>query len=139
MGTPLISGRSQWPFARMSRAIMGNLASSLVASTRAPRSKPSSAALTAIRTAKGVRPPPRSNIDGGSGAPPSRPEEFAHRRDHLIDLPVVVVGRHRQREDFLDEPLRPRQRRRREALDRGLAMGRNRIVDAGLDPVLFQE
>src|SRR6266852_4669605 len=48
MGTPLISGRSQWPFARMSRAIMGNLASSLVASTRVPRSKPSSAALTVI-------------------------------------------------------------------------------------------
>src|SRR5260370_25580122 len=122
----------------MSRAIMGNLASSLVASTRAPRSKPSSAALTASRTAKGVRPPPRSNIDGGSGgAPPSRPEEFAHPRDHLIALPVVVAGRHRQRNDFLDEPLRPRQRRPPPALDRGLARGPYRLVAARPAPALL--
>src|SRR5947208_3136942 len=56
MGTPLISGRSQWPFDKMSRAIIGNLASSFVASTRAPRSKPRSAALTASTTAKGAHP-----------------------------------------------------------------------------------
>src|SRR6267378_1982044 len=56
MGTPLISGRSQWPFDTMSRAIIGNLASSFVESTRAPRSKPRSAALTASTTAKGAHP-----------------------------------------------------------------------------------
>src|SRR5207244_11959855 len=56
MGTPLISGRSQWPFDTMSRAIIGNLASSFVASTRPPRSKPRSAALTASTTAKGAHP-----------------------------------------------------------------------------------
>ena len=39
MGTPPISGKNQRPVARMSRAITGNRASSLVASTRAPVSK----------------------------------------------------------------------------------------------------
>src|SRR6266850_7127910 len=38
----------------MSRAITGNLASSLVASTRPPRSKPKSAALPAIASANGA-------------------------------------------------------------------------------------
>src|SRR2546430_15607051 len=56
MGTPLNSGRSKWPFDTMSRAIIGNLASSFVASTRAPRSKPRSAALTASTTATGAHP-----------------------------------------------------------------------------------
>src|SRR5215510_14373682 len=54
MGPPDVSGKSQWPFARMSRAITGNRASSLVASTRRPRSKPKSAALPAITSANGA-------------------------------------------------------------------------------------
>src|SRR5215510_7245903 len=54
MGPPDVSGKSQWPFARMSRAITGNRASSLVASTRRPRSKPKSAALPAITIANGT-------------------------------------------------------------------------------------
>src|SRR5881628_2777567 len=56
IGTPLISGRSQWPFDTMSRAIIGNRASSFVASTRPPRSKPSSIALAASTTAKDAQP-----------------------------------------------------------------------------------
>src|SRR5215470_7658494 len=54
MGPLEVSGKSQWPFARMSRAITGNRASSLVASTRWPRSKPKSAALPTLTIASGT-------------------------------------------------------------------------------------
>src|SRR3984893_15202578 len=50
MGAPLTSGSSQCPRARMSRAISGNRVSSLVERTCAPKSKKSSAALSAIKT-----------------------------------------------------------------------------------------
>src|SRR5262245_6164653 len=55
MGPPAVSGKSQWPCDKMSRAITGNLASSLVASIRRPRSKPKSAALPAITIANGTQ------------------------------------------------------------------------------------
>src|SRR5262249_22699548 len=54
MGPLDVSGKSQWPFARMSRAITGNRASSFVASTRRPRSKPKSAALPPSTIASGA-------------------------------------------------------------------------------------
>src|SRR5262249_12137966 len=54
MGPLEVSGKSQWPLARMSRAMTGNRASSLVASTRRPRSKPKSAALPTITIANGA-------------------------------------------------------------------------------------
>src|SRR5207244_344533 len=72
MGTPLISGRSQWPFDTMSRAIIGNLASSFVASTRAPRSKPRSAALTASTTATGAHPASDGNPEPLLSSPDDR-------------------------------------------------------------------
>src|SRR6266851_7070199 len=50
IGAPLISGSSQCPRARISRAISGNRVSSLVDRTWAPKSKKSSAALRAIKT-----------------------------------------------------------------------------------------
>src|SRR5713226_2742001 len=55
MGVPLISGSSQCPRARISRAIIGNRVSSLVANTCAPKSKNSSAALNAINTTTPAR------------------------------------------------------------------------------------
>src|SRR5215467_5300996 len=64
MGPPDVSGRSQWPCARMSRAITGNLASSLVASTRRPRSNPKSAALPAITIAHGTQAASRERPSG---------------------------------------------------------------------------
>src|SRR5262249_54103741 len=57
--------RSQWPLERISRAITGNLASSLVASTRRPRSKPKSAALPAITIANGTHAPPNRERRSG--------------------------------------------------------------------------
>src|ERR1700730_9833125 len=52
MGTPLISGSSQCPRARISRAISGNRASSLVDRTCAPKSKKSSAAHSTIKASQ---------------------------------------------------------------------------------------
>src|ERR1700730_5241617 len=52
MGAPLISGSSQCPRARISRAISGNRVSSLVDRTCAPESKKSSAALSAIKATR---------------------------------------------------------------------------------------
>src|SRR5207245_4535871 len=97
MGTPLISGRSQWPFDKMSRAIIGNLASSFVASTRAPRSKPRSAALTASTTATGAHP-----ASGGRPLSPAlmRQVVIAPRIEHqegpedlAMVSPTLDVGR----------------------------------------------
>src|SRR5258707_1490322 len=80
MGTPLISGSNQCPRARISRAIRGNRVSSLVDRTRAPKSKKSSAALSAIKTTT----PARRRLKCTTGRPRSGPA--------LIGQVVVAPG-----------------------------------------------
>src|SRR5712691_575823 len=73
MGAPWISGSNQCPRARISRAISGNRVSSLVDRTCAPKSKKSSAALSAIKTA-----PARRQLECATVRPRSGPALIGH-------------------------------------------------------------
>src|ERR1700730_18644476 len=77
---------------------------------------------------------------GSPGADPLPLKPAADRAGHVLDLVERQLGVHRERQHASREPVGVREARRAvaELSQRGLAVKRNRIVDAGGDPLRGQ-